>query len=284
MPNVLPCSCPLLVSARHGDAGTAGQGAGAETCRPSGISLARGCAAQALLNRHVHVTLRRMKRAVRIGAWNAGAILALPFLYFLAALVLGAIPANRGWQEPKDGITIFLRTNGVHTWIVVPKVTPEMDWRPYAPGAHLKDPRWGAADHVALGYGNRTFYLETPTWGDLTMKNALLAMFGRGRSLMHADHIHHPRPEEWQRPLRIRHEEYRRLAAHIAKSFQRDAQSHTIPVLGRGYTSSDMFYEAVGHYNAFYTCNSWTGEALRAAGIRTGAWTPLSQSIMWRLD
>jgi uncharacterized protein (TIGR02117 family) len=225
-----------------------------------------------------------MRRAVRIGAWSAGGILGLPFLYFLAALLLGAIPANRSWQEPKDGITIFLRTNGVHTWIVVPKVTPEMDWRPFAPGAHLRDPRWGGADHVALGYGNRTFYLETPTWGDLTMKNAFLAMFGRGRSLMHADHIHNPHSEEWQRPLRISHEEYRKLAAFVARSFQRDAQGRTIPVLGRGYTGSDMFYEAVGHYNAVYTCNSWTGEALREAGIRTGLWTPLSQSIMWRLD
>ncbi|HEX8448713.1 MAG TPA: DUF2459 domain-containing protein [Allosphingosinicella sp.] len=45
-----------------------------------------------------------------------------------------------------------------------------------------------------------------------------------------------------------------------------------------------MFYEAVGPYSAVYTCNSWTGAALRHAGVRTGLWTPLSQSIMWRLD
>lgn len=225
-----------------------------------------------------------MKRAARIGAKIVGGILALPILYLLAALLLGAIPANRGWEEPKDGVTIYLRTNGVHTWIVVPKVTPEMDWRPFAPGAHLKDPRWGAADHVALGYGNRTFYLETPTWGDLTMKNAFLAMFGQGRSLVHADHTHRPKPDEWQRPLRISREQYGRLARHMARSFQRDALGRTMPVLGRGYTTSDMFYEAVGGYNAFYTCNAWTGEALRAAGIRTGLWTPFSQSIMWRLD
>jgi hypothetical protein len=45
-----------------------------------------------------------------------------------------------------------------------------------------------------------------------------------------------------------------------------------------------MFYEANGPYSAFYTCNSWTGEALRAAGVKTGLWTPLSQSVMWRVD
>jgi uncharacterized protein (TIGR02117 family) len=225
-----------------------------------------------------------VKRALRISLRALAVAAALPALYLLAALLLGAVPANRGWTQPEAGVRIFVRTNGVHTWLLVPKVTPEMDWRPYAPGHHLKDPRWGAGNHLALGYGNRTFYLETPTWGDLTMKNAFLAMFGQGRSLVHADHTHAPQANEWQRPLRITRAEYAKLAAHMAKSFQRDAQGRTMPVLGRGYGDSDMFYEANGGYSAFYTCNSWTGEALRAAGIKAGLWTPLSQSIMWRLD
>jgi uncharacterized protein (TIGR02117 family) len=225
-----------------------------------------------------------MKRAVRIALKIIAGIVAVPVLYFLAALILGAIPVNAAWQEPREGVTIFIRTNGVHTWIMVPKVTPEMDWRPLVPGEHLRDPRWGAGDHVALGYGNRTFYLETPTWGDLTMKNAFLAAFGRGRSLMHADHDHQPRPSDDQRPLTLTHDQYRRLAGFMRASFQLDRGGRTIPLLGRGYTESDMFYEAVGPYNAFLTCNEWTGRALRHAGVRTGLWTPLSQSIMWRLD
>ena len=225
-----------------------------------------------------------MKRPFRIGLRILGALLALPLTYFLAALILGAIPANRGWTEPREGVTVFIRTNGVHTWIMVPKVTPEMDWRPLVPGAHLKDPRWGAADHVAIGYGNRTFYLETPTWGDLTMKNAFLAAFGRGRSLVHADHDHRPVADEYQRALTLRREEYRRLVGYLKRSFELDAAGRTRPVLGRGYGPSDMFYEGVGPYSAVYTCNSWTGAALRHAGVRTGLWTPLSQSIMWRLD
>jgi uncharacterized protein (TIGR02117 family) len=225
-----------------------------------------------------------VKRALRIGLRAFGAIIALPLLYFLAAALLGAIPANGDWEEPKEGVQLFIRTNGVHTWIVVPKVTPEMDWRPFVPGEDLRDPRWGGASHVALGYGNRTFYLETPTWGDLTMRNAFLAAFGQGRTLMHADHDHDPKADELTRPLRVTREQYAKLVEHVRASFQLDGEGRTMPVLGRGYTSSDMFYEAVGPYSALYTCNAWTGEALRAAGVRTGLWTPLSQSIMWRLD
>jgi uncharacterized protein (TIGR02117 family) len=225
-----------------------------------------------------------MRSAVRILGLLAASLLAVPILYFLAVLILGLVPANPGWREAKEGVTIYVRTNGVHTWIMVPKVTPEMDWRPLVPGAHLKDARWGAGDHVAFGYGNRTFYLETPTWGDLTMKNAFLAAFGRGRSLVHADHDHHPRPSDHQRPLTLSREEYRRLVGYLRASFQTDAGGRTLPLIGRGYGGSDMFYEAVGPYSAVYTCNQWTGRALRRAGVRMGLWTPLSQSIMWRLD
>ena len=223
------------------------------------------------------------RRAFKILAWALGGLVSFPVLYFLAALLLGTIPANPGWREAKQGVTIYLRTNGVHTWIMVPSVTPEMDWRPLTPAEHLRDPAQ-VGDHVALGYGNRTFYLETPTWGDLTMKNAFLAAFGSGRSLMHADHDTAPRPNEYQRPLVLRREEYARLVAFMRESFQRDSKGRTIPLLGRGYAANDMFYEANGPYNAFLTCNEWTGKALRRAGVQTGLWTPLSQSIMWRMD
>ena len=225
-----------------------------------------------------------MRRALRLAFHATGALVAVPVLYLLAALLLGSLPANRHWHEARQGVTIFVRTNGVHTWIMVPKITPQMDWRPLVPGEHLADPRWGRGDYVALGYGHRKFYLETPTWDDLTAANALRAAFGAGPSLMHADHDFHPRAGPDQRPIVLSPDEYRRLVDFARASFRYDAEGRTIPVLGRGYGGSDMFYEAVGPYNAVYTCNSWTGQALRAAGVKTGLWTPLSQSIMWRLD
>jgi uncharacterized protein (TIGR02117 family) len=225
----------------------------------------------------------RVKRALRISATILGGILAVPLVYLLAALILGGIPANRGWHEAKQGVRIFVRTNGVHTWIMVPKVSAEMDWRPLVPGAHLKDPRWGNGNYVALGYGNREFYLNTPTWADLTFRNAFWAMVGSGESLVHADHDNDPQPSDIQRPIILSHDEYVRLVRFMRGSFRTDGQGRTIPLIGRGYGNSDVFYEAVGSYNALYTCNSWTGQALRAAGVRTGLWTPLSQSIMWRL-
>ena len=213
-----------------------------------------------------------------------GFVVALPVAYVVAALILGLVPANVGWQEPERGVDIFVRTNGVHTWIVVPKINAIMDWRPYAPGEHLKDPRYGNADHVAFGYGNREFYLNTPTWGDLSPRTAALALFGSGPTLLHVEHDHQPRPDQDTRPLTITPDQYRRLAAYIRARFQLDGNGETMPLIGRGYNRWDVFYEAQGGYSFVMTCNEWTGRALRHAGIRTGLWTPLSQNIMWRLD
>ena len=219
----------------------------------------------------------------RIALRTFGAILALPVGWLLAALVLGLVPANSGWREAERGVTIFVRTNGIHTWVMMPAANAQMDWRPYAPAEHLRDPR-RAGNYLAFGYGNREFYLNTPTWGDLSVRSALGAAFGRGSSLMHVEHARHPRPDEHQRPVTLTAEEYRRLVTYVRASFRLDPGGRTMPLIGRGYSAADMFYEANGSYNLMLTCNEWTGRALRAAGVRIGLWTPLEQSIMWRMD
>jgi uncharacterized protein (TIGR02117 family) len=224
------------------------------------------------------------RRSAKILLRTLLGLLALPVAWFAAALLLGLVPANVTWHEPDRGIQLFIRTNGVHTWIMMPQVNPIMDWRPYAPAADLKDPRYGAGDYIAVGYGNREFYLNTPTWADLTVRNAFYAAFGGGPSLLHVEHDNRPRPDEWQRPIRVTPEQYRRLVDYIRHRFRLDAQGRTIPLRGQGYSDWDMFYEANGGYSFVLTCNEWTGRALRHAGIRTGLWTPLAQSIMWRLD
>ncbi len=228
--------------------------------------------------------LAAWRRTGRIAARIAAVIVAVPLLYLLVAAILGAVPANVAWRPPEQGVAIFVRSNGVHTWIVMPKTNSHMDWRPYAPGEHLADPRWGGANYVAIGYGNRDFYLNTPTWGDLSPRTAAIALLGGGPTLLHVEHDHNPRPDEWTRPLKVTPDQYRRLTRFIAARFRIDDEGRAMPVLGRGYRTNDMFYEAEGGYSFVLTCNEWTGRALRAAGIRTGLWTPFAQSIMWRLD
>ena len=226
-------------------------------------------------------------RGKRVLVWAlriVAGIVAIPLAYFLAALFLGLVPANVAfYQQAEGGVVIYVRSNGVHTDIVVPKVNAEADWRPFADPSHVRDPAVAAADHVAIGYGAREFYLNTPTWGDLSLSVAFRSLAGMDSTLVHVEHVNQPRREDWQRPIRLSAEQYRRLAAYIRSSFRLDEDGAPIHVPG-GYTSADTFYEGNGGFSAFYNCNAWTGAALRAAGVRMGLWTPFEQSVMWRLD
>ena len=211
-----------------------------------------------------------------------GVLLLVPLLYLLAVVVGGTLTANADWREPEEGVTLFVRTNGVHTWILMPTVSQYADWRTLTPATHIREPRL-AGNYLAFGFGNRDFYLNTPTWADLTLKTAFAAAIGGGPSLIHVDHETDPVEDEYTRRLVVTPDQYRRLADYIQDSFQLDDNGRSMPLIGRGYGWSDVFYESGRAYNFVRTCNEWTGEALRVAGIRTGVWTPTAQSIMWRL-
>lgn len=209
------------------------------------------------------------------------AFLAVPLLFLHAALLFGLLPANLGWREAEGGVTIFVNTNGIHTGIAMPLHNAVMDWRPYVPAEHLRVPARG--NYIVVGYGHREFYLNTPSWSALSLATATDAALGLGETLVHVDHVQDPRESEEQRALTLSPDEYRRLVAFIRPRFRLDAAGRTMPLPGRGYATNDAFYEAEGGYSAVLTCNEWTGRALRAAGVRMGWWTPVEQSVMWRL-
>lgn len=212
--------------------------------------------------------------------WRLALIMGSAPLAYLIAVVAGAlIPANPGWRPPPQGIVILVRTNGVHTSIVVPAVTAGMDWRLLIRAEHIARPDL-AGDHFAIGWGQREFFLKTPTWADLQPGVALNALLGGGGTLMHVEHLHQPVADRDHRPIVITPDQYQRLTRYILNSFYLLPDGNPVPI--PGYFETETFYEARGDYHLFATSNEWTGAALRSAGIRVGVWTPLAQSVLAR--
>lgn len=206
-------------------------------------------------------------------------LIAVPFLYLLGAVIGAFVPHNASWQEPSEGIVIFVRDNGVHVDLVLPASAAGVDLYRLVPPSHIADPE--AADGwVAFGWGQREFYLETPRWSDLTVENAARSVFG-GQALMHVEHVAPPHASSDTRPITLDRQAYGQLAAAVVDGFVIDA-GQAVPLLGRGYGSDDVFYEATGRYDAFRTSNQWTAGALAEAGVKVGVWTPFAQGIMWR--
>jgi uncharacterized protein (TIGR02117 family) len=222
----------------------------------------------------------RRRRKSKSGKWVARlltALLALPALYLLAALVGSVVPINGGWSEPAEGTTIYLADNGVHADIVMPVNAQGLDWRPLFPvrdfAAADPDARW-----IAFGAGDERVYLNTPTWWDLTPRTAWSALAG-GRRVMHVEYI--PDPSYAVREIRLRPAEYRRLWAAIRADLALQ-RGHPLRIDHPGYGYSDAFYRATGKASAFRTCNTWVAGRFRLAGIKTSSWPPFVPGLVWR--
>ena len=210
-----------------------------------------------------------------LAARLAAAVALLGFGYAAAGTVGAMIPRNGGWRPPAEGggVTIYVEDNGVHTGIVLPKLAAGIDWRGDFPAGDLADPRFAGHDHVAIGWGEHDFYRATPTWWDVRPGVVLAAAFGSDNTLLHVEHVPRPLTGKRVRAVRLRAEEYRRLAQAIRNSRRAGAAE-------RGYFGYDAFYPGTGRYDGITTCNGWTGNVLAAAGVRVGWWTPFPVSVM----
>jgi uncharacterized protein (TIGR02117 family) len=234
----------------------------------AGISIMSGAASRACLR------IRRIVRTV------LSMLVALPCLYLLGAVAGALVPRNPEWKEPLHGVLVFVRSNGVHVDLVLPALATGQDLYRRVPPEHVANPA-SASGWIAFGWGQREFYLETPRWSDLTVRNAARAVFG-GSAVMHVEHGGRPRVSANIRPLLLEPEAYGRLVAYILGSFAVYADGRTVPIVGTGYGNNDIFYEATGRYSALRTSNQWAADALAVTGVKVGVWTPFAQGIMWR--
>lgn len=202
--------------------------------------------------------------------------------YLLFALVLGLIPVNSHFKPVPDGITIFLLSNGVHTDIVVPAESPQCNWREIFPNEAFPA-QVGQAPYLGVGWGDKGFYLETPTWAELKPSVAFRAAFIPSPTAMHVTYLlREPVPGEKCRRIQISLEQYQQLIEYIKNSFLEDA-GNFILIPGKGYGQTDNFYEAKGAYNMIKTCNMWVVGGLKMVGVRTAVWSPFDKGLLYQL-
>lgn len=195
-------------------------------------------------------------------------------LYAAIGWIGSSIPRNSGWVEPSKGVEIMVGTNDVHTELIMPLVTPEKDWRAEFPVTELAVPDRGFT-HIAISWGEKDVFLNTPTWWDLRPATVLRIIGIGGDGLLHVSWYVRPAPADDFRPLRLTSGQYQRLVAAIDRSLPRGQR-----VRYSGYGPEDVFYDAPGHYTASNTCNQWTSNMLAEAGVKTGWWTPFAGGVM----
>jgi len=210
----------------------------------------------------------------RLLLWPLAVLAAFALVFLLTAWIGSSIARNGDWEQPAAGVQIMIETNGVHTAIVMPAVSAQKDWRADFPADDVLAPN-RPYTHVSVSWGEREVFLNTPTWWDLSLPTVFGAATG-GEGLLHVSHYIRPAPSPDHRQLTISHAEYARLIGIIEREIL-PASERTVY---RGYSDYDVFYDAPGTYHLGNTCNQWVSNALAAAGIKTGWWTPMVGGVM----
>ncbi len=223
--------------------------------------------------------MKNVKTALRITLKAIGALLLFLIAFVIVEVICTKITVNSHTVQVSNGVAIYIKTNGVHTDIVVPVRYKEIDWAKEVQFANTKG-QDTTFSYLGMGWGDKGFYLETPTWADLKFSVAFKAVTGLSTTAIHATYYHALTENESCRKIVITEQQYAQLVQFITSSFQKNQNAHFIPIVtNANYGMNDAFYEANGSYSLFHTCNTWANAALKSCDQKACLWTIFDKGI-----
>ena len=221
-----------------------------------------------------------MKRSFRVFGHSVAIAIEALILYVVIGFFVAFIEVKAVQNQEQD-ITVYVMSNGVHTDLVLPIRNSVKDWSQQIAFQHTKG-KDTTANYIAFGWGDKGFYLNTPTWADLKFSTAFKAVFGLSETAIHTTFYKDIVENEKCVKLKISESNYRRLVYYIEASFKRDEKGDIMHIATNAvYGNSDAFYEAVGTYNLFQTCNTWANNGLKASAQKASLWTLLDSGIFY---
>lgn len=202
------------------------------------------------------------------------AIFLLLASYFLMAFILSSISTNPKKYECEQKESIYLLSNGIHLDIILKTSSPDQ-----AIITNLN--KTALPQYLAFGWGDEDFYLNTPTWNELTLETLIKAMFLKSNSVMHVSKHYRKRSDFVE--VKICPIQQQQLIAFILASFEVDNNGNFIEFENAGYSNNDFFYRAKGSYTCFNTCNEWVNRGLKKSGIKTSIWSPFDKGILYHV-
>lgn len=184
------------------------------------------------------------------------------FLKLLIVLLMGcATPADDRYPptEAETAATIHVVGRGWHTGIVVRRAD-------IPPGVWPESADFAEAEYLKVGWGDRDYYpaAEFSAW------YGIKALFWPTPSVLHVLGFSGPParrfPGDEVVALPLTRDGVERLARFIDASHERDGAARATPV-APSREGPGWFYPSNRTFHLFDTCNVWTAEALRAAGL-----------------
>ena len=186
-----------------------------------------------------------------------GFLLGAVFLYVILGLLIPCIPVRAEKTDDAKTIELYILTNGVHTDLVVPVKSKYIDWSSKLPFKNTKGQKTDF-DYISFGWGDKGFYLDTPTWAELKFSTAFKAAFWLSDSAMHCTYYKQMKVGDDCKKMMLTEKQYQQLIHFIDSKFDKVASGKYILIKTDAvYGNDDAFYDAKGSYNFTYTCNTW---------------------------
>lgn len=224
-----------------------------------------------------------MKRLLKLTLKIVLVFLGFLLLYAIVIFFTSIVSVNENNEVTNKNIPIYILSNGVHTDIVLPLKNEIKDWSTDISYLDTKA-KDSTRQNLAFGWGDKGFYLDTPTWADLKASTAAKAITGLSSSAMHITFYGSLKEDENCKKFFISENQYQKMIRYIENSFLLDTSNKIQRIGTHSYGKHDIFYEAKGSYNLFYTCNTWANQALKAGNQKAALWTVLDKGIFWHYN
>lgn len=220
-----------------------------------------------------------MKKSLLILLKTIWSLIGLVAIYGLCALLIPYIEIPEKPVTAPKNVEIYILTNGMHTDLVLPIKSAQIDWSQEIPFENTLSKRTNF-QYLSVGWGDKGFYLDTPTWAELKVSTALKAAFWLSESAMHCTFYDRMTESETCKKIKLTEQQYQELIGFIRNKFDRDQNGKPILIKTDAvYGKDDAFYDAKGSYNFLETCNTWTNNGLKVAGQKAALWTATDRGI-----
>jgi len=198
-------------------------------------------------------------------------------LYVALAFFCEWLPGEN--KQPKNKETIFIyqsETTPSHTAIIMRVETFKKAFKKAFPTLIHAD----AYGYISFSYGDRDFMMDEGGFDNINLILALRGLFLNTPALIKVGHYAGIKKSL---KLSLSKEALDKLKTSILDSFAKK-KGRFVRYHDRYNYDDTYYYEAKTPYNLFHTCNTWTGDRLREAGVWMPCWTPFAENVISQLD
>lgn len=221
-----------------------------------------------------------LKKVVKALIYFLLFIVLITISYLTSEFVLSRM-SNKILKEQEAEIEVFIKSNGVHTDIVLPIFTDTIDWTKFFPFENTLS-KSKDFNYIAIGWGDKGFYIDTPEWKDLKVSTAIIAASGIGNTLIHTTFYKEIFEDYLTFSYKISRPQYARIVSIIKQNLKYSDGKTILVKTDAQYGQNDAFYEAFGSYSIFHTCNTWTNNLLKEAQMPSSKWLAFDKGILFQ--